>query len=74
MYCGLKRIRVPVESLGQIFVDRGFFAFLWGCHFVDVVFSFSEKNISFFICFRQECKFVRDDYQQILQILSHHEF
>lgn len=46
---------VPVESFKFMlanFVDCGFFAYSWGCNFVDVsVFSFSKKENSFYICF-----------------------
>lgn len=37
-----------LNSRGPIFVDCEFFAYSWGCNFVDVsVFSFSNKDNSF---------------------------
>lgn len=48
---------ITVESFkflggGAIFVDCGYFAYLWGFIFVDAsIFSFSKKSDSFKVCF-----------------------
>lgn len=51
MYCGLKRIIVPVESLGQIFVDWGFFAFFVGMSFCGCSVQFQWEKYLFLYLF-----------------------
>lgn len=56
---------------GPIFVDFGFFAHSLGYDFVDTsVFSFSKKTNILQICFRRECKFVRQATHDYLKHLA----
>lgn len=60
-----------LNSRVPIFVDIGFFAHSLGYDFVDTsVFSFSKKTNILQICFRRECKFVRQATHDYLKHLA----
>lgn len=51
-------------SWGPVFVDSGFYAYWSRCKFVDaLVFRFSKKHNSLWICFSQRCKLMEEGYQ-----------